>query len=878
VLPLDVRDLTRAADQIVIGDVIDVQSNWNAAHDLIESRVVVRVDDYLLGGGSGTVTLTIPGGTVDRLSLHVSVLPELQIGDHVLLFLDQEASRLVGAYQGAYLTDGTSVVRMGAGCRRTVPQTQRPLSAMLEDIQAALGPQVRLPGIKPYEGTFSMAIAAATSDFCGYDWTWLPDPISVTYYINANASVGCAGPAETQIAEIQKGMDAWNNAGACFGFRYGGQLSCSLDFDEKNCIYFSRTPPYPEWVIAANYHWILDETMMVESDIVFNAWNFTWSHSDTTCCDMDIWNIATHELGHTLCLLDQYDDSQSSRTMYGYADYCDVFARTLHVDDIAAMRAIYGGCGEAGACCDGQSCTQTILADCAHQWFADTDCTFFRCPEAGCDVEGFESGDFTAFPWVLSGDADWHIDTSSRASGAYSARAGDLTHRQQSSLEVAMPCVTGDVSFQRRVSSESNFDLLKFYIDGVFKGSWSGSADWNLASFPVPAGTHTFKWTYAKDESISSGQDTAWIDDIAFPITCGSDCCPQFVFSYPLCTDFEPGLGSWVDDTDDDIDWQRAIGATPTPGTGPSAAHGGRIYAYTEATNTHDKIARLDLCADLASTQRPELVFWYHMYGAQMGTLSVGVRDENCIDWTLVWSESGNQGNEWREARVDLSPFRGRRITISFAGRTGPGDTSDMAIDDVCVRDAPPCPTGTITFIEPPDGAVDARQPHPGDDPGMRQGFHEFLIQGPVGADNLRCWSPCESLTEGYSNAINGVTNHGNGQFTLSLVRPISAGAVTTLTYTDDAGNKQTGSFSLHPGNVNGDSYAAPDDILNIIDCLNGFGLDTNCPWGMYSADVDRSDLVTPADVLMVIDLLNGAGTNDPWANTPRPTCGRCCP
>ena len=32
----------------------------------------------------------------------------------------------------------------------------------------------------------------------------------------------------------------------------------------------------------------------------------------------------------------------------------------------------------------------------------------------------------------------------------------------------------------------------------------------------VPAGVHTVQWTYAKDDSVSSGLDTAWLDQVAF--------------------------------------------------------------------------------------------------------------------------------------------------------------------------------------------------------------------------------------------------------------------------------------------------------------------------------------------------------------------------
>jgi hypothetical protein len=64
---------------------------------------------------------------------------------------------------------------------------------------------------------------------------------------------------------------------------------------------------------------------------------------------------------------------------------------------------------------------------------------------------------------------------------------------------------------------------LKFYIDGVEKDTWSGEEDWAEVSFPVTAGTRTFEWTYSKDGSDSSGDDTAWIDDIVFPVVGGPE-------------------------------------------------------------------------------------------------------------------------------------------------------------------------------------------------------------------------------------------------------------------------------------------------------------------------------------------------------------------
>ncbi|NVL91353.1 MAG: LamG domain-containing protein [Desulfobacterales bacterium] len=86
-----------------------------------------------------------------------------------------------------------------------------------------------------------------------------------------------------------------------------------------------------------------------------------------------------------------------------------------------------------------------------------------------------------------------------------------------------LDCISGNISFYRKVSSEELSDYLTFYIDGVEKDTWSGDEDWAKVSFNVEAGTRTFEWTYSKDLSDAEGDDTAWIDDIVFPIDPGPE-------------------------------------------------------------------------------------------------------------------------------------------------------------------------------------------------------------------------------------------------------------------------------------------------------------------------------------------------------------------
>ncbi|MCB0815335.1 MAG: hypothetical protein KDB87_19495, partial [Flavobacteriales bacterium] len=58
---------------------------------------------------------------------------------------------------------------------------------------------------------------------------------------------------------------------------------------------------------------------------------------------------------------------------------------------------------------------------------------------------------------------------------------------------------------------------------------------------------------------------------------------------------------------------------------------------------------------DLSGIGSAQLSFWYHMWGADMGTLSLDVFSGG--SWTTdVWTLSGDQGNSWQQAVVSLTP------------------------------------------------------------------------------------------------------------------------------------------------------------------------------------------------------------------------------
>jgi cysteine-rich repeat protein len=136
----------------------------------------------------------------------------------------------------------------------------------------------------------------------------------------------------------------------------------------------------------------------------------------------------------------------------------------------------------------------------------------------GAYYDDFESNDLLTLPWMTSGNALWGLSATLPHEGLYSAASGNLINQNNvsSTLQVTLVApAPGVVRFWYKVSSEPNYDFLRFYIDNVQQGaSWSGSVSWTMAQFNVGAGQHTFRWTYNKDVSLHGGSDTAWIDEV----------------------------------------------------------------------------------------------------------------------------------------------------------------------------------------------------------------------------------------------------------------------------------------------------------------------------------------------------------------------------
>ena len=177
--------------------------------------------------------------------------------------------------------------------------------------------------------------------------------------------------------------------------------------------------------------------------------------------------------------------------------------------------------------------------------------------------------------------------------------------------------------------------------------------------------------------------------------------CSAEISTYPYTEGFEGSIGAWTQSTSDDLNWLVDAGGTPSNNTGPSGAVQGSDYIYVEASGNgtgypNKRAIITSPCFDLGGLTTPTFSFRYHMFGASdMGSISVELSDDGS-SWTSIWSQTGNQGNQWLKVDLDLSAYVGSNIQLRFNRFVGSTWQADIAIDDVQLSEplVPTCNDG----------------------------------------------------------------------------------------------------------------------------------------------------------------------------------------
>jgi hypothetical protein len=201
------------------------------------------------------------------------------------------------------------------------------------------------------------------------------------------------------------------------------------------------------------------------------------------------------------------------------------------------------------------------------------------------------------------------------------------------------------------------------------------------------AGTYVVTYNVSDAAGNAANQVTRTVNVTTPPPPPPSGCANAV--SIPYSEGFENTLGAWTQSSADDLDWIIDANGTPSANTGPSSASQGSFYIYVEASGNgtgypNKRAIITSPCLDLTGATNPKFDFDYHMYGStNMGTIDVEVSTDNGTSWLSIWNESGNKGNQWNFASLDLTAYAGSTIQLRFNRLVGSTWQADIAVDNV---------------------------------------------------------------------------------------------------------------------------------------------------------------------------------------------------
>ena len=171
----------------------------------------------------------------------------------------------------------------------------------------------------------------------------------------------------------------------------------------------------------------------------------------------------------------------------------------------------------------------------------------------------------------------------------------------------------------------------------------------------------------------------------------GSD-VPVVVFT----EDFDGGFGVFSEDPapggDNELR-ESTAGDTPSGGTGPetTASCVGTTnegeFIFLEGTDAMGgEVHCMSTTVDLTALSPPlTLSFWYHMFGLNIGELTVNV-DSN-EEFSVTGQQHTANGQAWLQGLVDLSAYAGSSVSLQICMSEGDGSVStfqsDISIDHI---------------------------------------------------------------------------------------------------------------------------------------------------------------------------------------------------
>ena len=119
-------------------------------------------------------------------------------------------------------------------------------------------------------------------------------------------------------------------------------------------------------------------------------------------------------------------------------------------------------------------------------------------------------GDLTIFHSVIP----WNLQITESHDGVDSAESGNITHNETSIMQMDIQGPE-TMFFWWKVSSEENYDFLRFKVDGATVEEIHGQVDWTQIRYDFTENkNYVVRWEYDKDVSVDIGADAGWVDQL----------------------------------------------------------------------------------------------------------------------------------------------------------------------------------------------------------------------------------------------------------------------------------------------------------------------------------------------------------------------------
>lgn len=168
--------------------------------------------------------------------------------------------------------------------------------------------------------TLANAVPAFAFAYSGIRWA------GTTQYVQYDSSIPSGW---NDSGALYRGRQAWNEAGSKFRLYYN---SASTNIVKAG--YYGNT----DWLAQATAWY--SNGFITKAEIKFNR-TYPWSTAGASGY-YDVQSVAAHEFGHWLKLGDLSGSSHVDKTMYYGTGKGETKKRTLHSDDIAGIKWIYG--------------------------------------------------------------------------------------------------------------------------------------------------------------------------------------------------------------------------------------------------------------------------------------------------------------------------------------------------------------------------------------------------------------------------------------------------------------------------------------------------------------------------------------------------------